>query len=99
MKDDGPLIVQLFEAKPNKMFTEAHTRHVRFLRFNAAVPCAECGKRSKHHWTVLYSFKAMSLAVLVPKESDKVHPPLTPVCRSHILKPARSPVLNGNRPK
>ena len=100
MADEVPLVVGLYEAKPNKLFTEEQRAAVRFLRYNQAVPCAECGRRSKAHWTVLYSFEAQSLGMLVPKRSGKVHMPLAPVCRSHILamaewkappKPARSP--------
>jgi hypothetical protein len=82
-----PLQVMLFEAKPNAMFTAAQTRCIRFLRFSRSVPCAECGKRTKHHWTALYSFKALSMTMIVAKESDKVHAPLAAVCRSHLLKP------------
>ena len=85
---EHPLGVQIFEAKPNKLFSEEQTALVRFLRYSQPVACAECGKRSKHRWTVLYSFKALDLAAIVPTESDKTHPPLTPVCRSHLLKPA-----------
>jgi hypothetical protein len=80
-----PLLVGLYEAKPNKMFTEEQRATVRFLRYNQAVPCAECGRRSKTHWTVLYSFEAQSLGMLIPKRSGRVHMPLAPVCRAHIL--------------
>ena len=80
-----PLLVGLYEAKPNKMFTEEQRAAVRFLRYNQAVPCAECGRRSKTHWTVLYSFEAQSLGMLIPKRSGRVHMPLAPVCRAHIL--------------
>jgi hypothetical protein len=80
-----PLMVALYEARPNKLFTEEHRRTVRFLRYNQLVACSECGRRSKTHWTVLFSFEAQSLGFLVPKRSGKVHRPLDPVCRSHIL--------------
>jgi len=80
-----PLVVGLYEARPNKMFTEDQRRTVRFLRYNQLVACSECGRRSKTHWTVLYSFEAQSLGFLVPKRSGKVHRPLDPVCRAHIL--------------
>ena len=85
-----PLQVLLYDAKPNTMFTDAQTATIRFLRYNQSVPCAECGKRSKHHWTVLYSFKATSMVegMFTLQESDKVHLPLTPVCRDHPLAPA-----------
>jgi len=83
-----PLLVALYEARPNKLFTEEQRRTVRFFRYNQLVACSECGRRSKTHWTVLYSFEAQSLGFLVPKRSGKVHRPLDPVCRSHILAPA-----------
>jgi hypothetical protein len=85
-----PLQVLLLEAKPNKMFSDEQTAAIRFLRYNQSVPCAECGKRSKHHWTVLYSFTATSLVpgMFTLQESGQVHLPLTPVCRDHPLAPA-----------
>jgi hypothetical protein len=94
-----PVLVQLFEAKPNKLFTPEHTALVCFLRYSAAVPCAECGKRSRHQWTVLYSFKAKSASFLIPRESEKVHPPLTPVCRNHLLAPAALPPPPKKEPR
>ena len=57
------------------------------MRFTVAVKCAECGRRSKHHWTQLCSFQARTLAAIVPNKSGKVHSPLTPVCRGHLLAP------------
>jgi hypothetical protein len=88
-----PVMVELFEAKPNPIFTEEHRQMVRFLRYSKAVPCAECGKRSTRHWTVLYSFKATSMVpgALTLQESGKVHLPLTPVCTKHPLAPAAMP--------
>jgi hypothetical protein len=80
--------VQIFEARPNRMFTEEQRATVRFLRYSKAVPCAECGRKSKTHWTLLISFKAKTMAAIIPKDSGKVHMPLTPVCRSHLLAPA-----------
>ena len=100
-----PLFVGLYEARPNKLFTEDERAMVRFLRYNQPVACSECGRRSKTHWTVLYSFEAHSMGFLVPKRSGKVHRPLDPVCRGHILaaaswtpppgKRARKKVANG----
>lgn len=80
-----PLVVGLYEARPNKMFTEEHRQMVRFLRYNQLVACAECGRRSKSQWTVLYSFEAQSMGMLIPQRSGKVHRPLDPVCRVHLL--------------
>jgi hypothetical protein len=87
------LEVQLLTAKPNKMFPDWMTERVRFLRFSKAIACAECGRRSKHHWTMFCSFEAHSMAMLVPKKSGKEHPPLTAVCRSHLLAPQ---VIDGS---
>jgi hypothetical protein len=87
---DELLCVQLFEAKPNQMFTEAQTANVRFLRYNKTVQCAECGKRSKFHWTSLIEFMAMSMGnhIFGLDKSGLVHAPMTPVCRDHLLAPA-----------
>ncbi len=82
------LVVQLLEAKPNKMFTEAHRALVRFLRYDGdKVACAECGKKKRTLWTMLCSFQAWDMGMLVPKKSGKVHPPLTPVCQGHLMAP------------
>ena len=83
--EPAPLWVGLYEARPNKMFIEEQRSTVRFLRYSQLVACSECGRRSKTHWTVLYSFEAQSLGFVVPKRSGKIHRPLDPVCRSHIL--------------
>jgi hypothetical protein len=79
--------VQILEAKPNKLFTEEQREIVRFLRYTSAVPCAECGKRRKLHWTLLWSFKAKTMPkrAFVLQDSGKIHLPLTPVCTSHLL--------------
>ena len=79
--------VEILEAKPNKMFTEAHRALVRFLRYNVSIKCAECGKRRRVLWTMLCSFQALDMGMLIPKRSGVVHNPLTPVCQSHLLAP------------
>jgi hypothetical protein len=81
------LEVLILDAKPNKLFPDWMTERVKFLRYSAAMPCAECGRRRKFHWTFLASFEAHSLGALVPVKSGKLHAPLTPVCRHHILAP------------
>lgn len=83
------LMVQILEAKPNKMFTEDQRRRIRFLRYNQSIPCAACGRKSKLHWTALYQFKAgdMDSSFLVLKMHAKSFPPLTPVCGKHPLAP------------
>ncbi len=80
--------VQIFEARANRLYTEEQRAIVRFLRYSRAVPCAECGRKSKTHWTLLISFRAKTMAAIIPKDSGKVHMPLTPVCRNHLLGPA-----------
>ena len=40
---EEPLVVGLYEARPNKMFTEEQRATVRFLRYNQLVACSECG--------------------------------------------------------
>lgn len=84
-----PITVTVFEAKPNTLWPDAMRQVVRFLRFSAAVPCAECGKKRKTHWTMLVPFAAhtMPTHAFVLEESGKVHEPLLPVCRAHPLKP------------
>jgi hypothetical protein len=96
------LQVTILEARPNPLFEEWQRELVRFLRFNRAVPCAECGRRSKHHWTQVVSFKAYNVAtaksfILERNWSGKIHPPLAPVCGSHPLAVAEFPEIP--RPK
>lgn len=83
------LFVQILEAAPNRMFTEQERAGVRFLRFNRRIPCAECGKKVKIHWTCLYQFKCgdMKKSMFTLQFSDKVHLPLTPVCGDHPVAP------------
>lgn len=85
-------LVWIREAKPNHMFSEEQRASVRFLHYSGAVPCAECGRRSLHMWTMLISFEAKSMGFLVPTNGTKVHVPLTPVCGSHLLAPAAIPL-------
>jgi hypothetical protein len=81
------LEVRLLSAKPNRMFPEWMTERVRFLRFSDSVPCAECGRKRKHHWTMLCAFQAHTMAPLIAKKSGTVHLPLAAVCRQHLLAP------------
>lgn len=87
-RSENLLYVQIFEAKPNPLFTENQRATIRFLSYNKYVPCAECGKKSRGHWTALYEFLAHTMAPFVPLRSGLVHPPLAPVCRDHLLAPA-----------
>lgn len=85
-KWDTLLKVSILECKPNKMFTEWQRQGIRFLRFSRPVPCAECGKKKRTHWTALYEFRAgdMTKSMFVLK-MGKIHQPLTPVCDEHPL--------------
>lgn len=88
--------VHLGEAAPNKMFTEEQRQSVRFLHYSHLVECAECGRRSKTHWTSLFSFQAMDMkgsVMVLRSASGKVHPPLTPVCGSHPMASGEMPPL------
>lgn len=80
-------VVQLFEAKSNKMFPDWLTALVRFLRYTTAVKCASCGKRSKHHWTLLCEFTVAEMGMLVATPGKTPFPPMTPCCRDHLMQP------------
>lgn len=82
------LWVDIIEAKPNKLFTEAQRQTVRFLRYNRAIPCAECNKKRRVMWTMICTFTAKNMGLLALTDSGKEHPPLTPVCGAHPLAPA-----------
>lgn len=89
--------VLIFEAKPNKLFSEEQRATVRFLHYVLPVECAECGRRSKSHWTSTLSFQAMDAKhsfLVLTSATGKVHPPLTPVCGSHPLAAAEAPPLS-----
>ena len=84
------LQVEILEARPNKMFTEWQRATVRFLRYSKPIRCAECGKRTKHHWTSLFAFQALDASgasFTLKSRSGKLHQPLTPVCRNHPMSP------------
>lgn len=87
--DVHPLIyeAELFEAKPNHMFTEAMRRLVTFLRFKKAVPCEHCGRKSRWHWTMRCPFRAVEFTAFATVPSDKVLMAGSPVCRKHLLYP------------
>jgi hypothetical protein len=85
------LMVQVLEAKPNKMFTEEQRQLVRFLRYNQTIPCVECGKRRRIMWTMFCTFRAMNFdshRFNLEKSTTKIHAPLAPVCGAHPLAPA-----------
>jgi hypothetical protein len=91
--------VDILEAKPNKMFSEEQRALVRFLRYTGeTVACAECGRKKRTLWTMLWSFQAVDMGMLVPKRSGKIHPPLTPVCPTHLLAPETIEVDKDGKP-
>jgi hypothetical protein len=81
------ILVGVHEAKPNKLFSESQRALIRFLRYSRPVPCAECGRKSKSHWSMLCSFEATSMSPFVPIPGKMVHLPLAPVCTAHPLAP------------
>lgn len=78
-------LVSMNGPKKNKMFTERQHALTLFLTYSQAIPCAECGRRSKHHWTQRCTFVVMQEVGLMLKRGEKVHMPLAPVCTKHIL--------------
>jgi hypothetical protein len=83
------LCVDIREAKPNKMFSEAMTRMLRFLIYNQAIPCAACGKKKKAMWTMRCQFTAgdSEHSLFVLKKYPQSFAPLTPVCDDHPIGP------------
>lgn len=91
--------VHVLEVKPNPMFPDWMNERVRFLSYSASVSCAYCHRRTRHHWTMLLAFHIMEgfekkIAGKVVKcdspvgtPGKEIFPPLTPVCRNHILDP------------
>lgn len=92
--------VYLFDAKPNPLFPDWLTERLLFLRYMKSVKCAYCGRMSRHHWTLLLAFRiaeifekkvADKLVETTSPVGGKTHsqlfPPLTPVCRKHIMRP------------
>jgi hypothetical protein len=84
----GPICVDIREAKPNKMFTEGQRAWVRFLVYNRAIPCAQCGKKRRIMWTMLCEFQCAVMEIFTAGLSDRRHMPLTPVCGDHPIGPA-----------
>lgn len=91
--------VHLRMAQPNKMFPDWLTERVRFMRYKVAVPCAECGKKRKCHWTLLCEFKANTFpeGPAFSLIKGKILPPLSPVCAAHLLAPVTTPVKQSKK--
>jgi hypothetical protein len=79
--------MEMFEAKDNPMFPPALTSRLRFVRYSKAVPCACCGRKSRHHWTLTCSFSAKTFTNLPVFKSSAILAPMTPVCSAHPLSP------------
>ena len=93
------LAVEILEAKPNPLFSEAQTAMIRFLRYyGAKVACAHCGHRKMILWTMRCSFRIAEPAMFVLKKGETVYPPLTPVCQKHIMAPEMVEVTEKGEP-
>jgi len=79
------VLVDICFAKPNKMFSPEVNALIRFLHYSVPVPCRECGKKRRRHWTMMCSFRAHSALQFSIKKSATIHDPLTPVCTDHFL--------------
>ena len=86
--------MHLTRPKPNDFFPNWMTERLRFLSYSQAVPCAHCGKKRKKHWTLLMAFKVADMPNVdrgenpfILADSEKVYPPLTPVCTKHLMRP------------
>ena len=92
MKSEQIYLIAVNECKPNPLFTERQHSLTRFLRFSGPVPCAECGRRSRTHWTQLGTFSVMNEYQFSLQRGEKVHLPMSPVCTKHILTDAELPL-------
>ena len=86
-KEKKILAVSIREAKENKLFSENQREAVRFLVYNQTIACVECGRKVKIMWTMLCQFRCMNMDSHIAVDGEKSHPPLTPVCDEHPLKP------------
>lgn len=85
MSDSPPVKIEVFDAKPNPMFSPELTAVTKFLRYEKAVPCAFCGRKSRYHWTTLIKFKAGEMGPFAIRWSETAFEPMTPVCRGHLM--------------
>lgn len=77
----------LVEPAPNSLFSEQQRSLTKFIKYRKPVPCIHCGKKRKNHWTQLVFFSVVEDSGYVLKPSKEEYPPLSPVCRDHILQP------------
>jgi len=75
------------EPKRNPLFTPEQLAITKFLTYSKPVKCVHCGRPTRHHWTLLTFFRVMEAVLVVLTPSETAYPPLSPVCRKHILKP------------
>lgn len=88
VKEPQILAVEILEAKENPLFTEEMRQAVRFLRYNQAIPCVECGKKRRIMWTMLCQFKAADTSGMsFSLKMGQSRAPLTPVCSDHPMAP------------
>lgn len=79
--------VHFSDPRKNKMFTPLQHAITQFLTYTRPVKCAFCGRKSKHMWTQCMFFRVYELSSFSLNPSTEEYPPLTPVCRKHILQP------------
>lgn len=94
VEDADAKVVRFVREDISVVQAERQRAAVRFLRYSSAVPCAECGRMSKHHWSMIVALQAK----IFPKgiggfiqSHGMVHLPLTPVCRDHLLQELDKP--------
>lgn len=81
-------MIDILEAKPNKMFTEQQRALVRFVRsYGQSMTCAHCGKKKRTLWTMLTPFRAVDLSGIVAVKGEELLAPLTLVCTEHLMQP------------
>lgn len=84
--DDTGVLRQYFPPAPNPMFSPLQHLMTRFVRYQESVPCACCGRMSKHHWTSLVRFKAIRLDSFWVEKRAPWIPAGKPVCRAHPMQ-------------
>lgn len=80
-----------FPAKPNEMFSPELTALIRFVRCDAGLVCAHCGRKipaREAGWTMLCDFRVAIAKKYIFEESDVVLKALSAVCGKHCFSPA-----------
>ena len=83
--------IQLVKLKPSVFPDKLQQATSRFMKFTGYVACAHCGKKKRTLWTSFKFFHAVDKGKKPDEEkvSDKIFPPLTPVCEEHELRHAQ----------